>query len=204
MSKNVIITRDIQATDPILSILILTIPNRKEKFNRLISELHRQAAGFPNQVEVISVYDNKTVRIGKKRQMAIEVATGQYIKFIDDDDFIYGGYLMEVIPELQKNPDCIGFKFKCEFRDINGRMEEVSNAIMSNRFDDWYHEGYETINGEIFRYRQMIYHKSPIKSEYVKEVGFKDMASGEDYDFAKRIKPYLKNFQTEPGQRYAR
>jgi len=204
---------------PVLSILILTIHTRKKEFRALVDFLSEQAKHFPNEVEIISFYDEKEMRIGPKRDLALGKARGLYVQFWDDDDWASDDYFFHMIPALKRNTDGVGFKVKCEMRDINGKVVEKSNAIICNRFADWYHEGTETIGGEVFNYRQFLYHKSPIRRELALRIGFKDMRMGEDYDFGKRLKPLIKrsefinkylyyyNFRKEPGgpnKRYAR
>lgn len=217
--KQARITTELIHENPILSILVLTIPDRRDKFNGLIDELKRQANGYA--VEIVSVFDPKKIRIGEKRNIAVRASSGLYLTFIDDDDFVSEDYISEIMFALESSPDCVGFKVKCEWKDLRGEIEKTSNAIISNRYDDWYHNGKEEINGEIFHIRQFHYHKTPVRREiYTKVKAFKsDMVKGEDYDLAKRIKPHLKterfidkylyyyHFQKEPGgveKRYAR
>jgi len=204
---------------PKLSILILTIPNRAAKLKRLVSFLIKQCKGLENEVEIVTTFDRKQIRIGEKRNIALRASRGNYVTFIDDDDFISDDYVYEILSVLQYGPDCVGFKVKCEMKDIMGKVTEKSNAIISNRYDDWYHDGFEKIGDDLFKYRQFIYHKSPVRREIALQVGFKDMVMGEDYEYALRLKPLLKHerfinkylyyydFQKEPGgpnKRYAK
>lgn len=77
-----------------LSILILSIPSRLSNFlPTLLQNLLKQAEPFKNQVEILTLIDNKVRSIGKKRQNLIDIAEGEYIAFIDDDDRVSDNYI---------------------------------------------------------------------------------------------------------------
>ena len=101
------------ASEPLLSVLILTVPRRvSNSFQILVKKLERQSERFaPGVVEIIGVYDNKTIKLGRKRNLALSMASGRYVTFIDDDDEIDDDYLLEIIRVIrsQRNPDVIHF-----------------------------------------------------------------------------------------------
>ena len=68
-----------------LSILIPTVPRRKEHLERLLATLEPQ---ITDEVELLVLMDNKKSLIGSKRQKMIDISQGEYIVFIDDDDEI--------------------------------------------------------------------------------------------------------------------
>ena len=74
-----------------LSILILTIPNRKRMFDKLISELNNQFTDekfIPFEDYEILIQSDTDKTIGEKRNELLQRARGEYIAFIDDDDMI--------------------------------------------------------------------------------------------------------------------
>lgn len=159
-----------------LSILICTIPERKHLFNKLITEIDKQINENKGSVQV--VYDDrerKQVSVGQKRNDLLKKSIGDYICFIDDDDFIPPYYIDEILKATDLKPDCIGFKIEC---DMEGEKE---SACCSNKYN-WS----ENVDG--FKYVRSIYHKSPVKRDLAISAGFKDMRFGEDYDYSMRLR----------------
>ena len=71
-----------------LSILILTIPNRKRMFDKLISELNNQFTDekfIPFEDYEILIQSDTDKTIGEKRNELLQRARGEYIAFIDED-----------------------------------------------------------------------------------------------------------------------
>lgn len=86
----------------LLTILIPTLPNRRPLFNELLNKLLVQSEGQP--VEILSLLDNRVIPLGKKRQMLLDMAQGEYIVFIDDDDKISDDYIQTIILAIYQNP----------------------------------------------------------------------------------------------------
>lgn len=159
-----------------LSVLICTIPERKHLFNKLINELQRQIIECNGGVQIVSDdRERKQVSVGLKRNDLLKKSIGDYVCFIDDDDFIPSYYIDEILKAIDSKPDCVGFKIEC---DMEGKKE---SACSSNKYN-WG----ENIDG--FKYVRSIYHKSPIRRELAISAGFKDMRYAEDYDFSMRLR----------------
>ncbi len=165
-----------------LSILIPTIESRKEYFDLLMEELLRQVADYKDRVELIGMCDNKEISIGAKRQKLIELAKGEYICFIDDDDWIAYDYVKTILENT--GYDAIGFQIECSNAEYPG-IKELASA--SRKYPDW------SDNKEGFRYVRSIYHKTPVRRELALKAGFKDMRYGEDYDYSMRIMPLIQS-----------
>lgn len=89
---------------PRLSLLIPTIPARNESFQRgLYADLSLQAAGKP--VEILTFGDNLTRTVGDKRNALLQMARGDYLAFIDDDDRVSPDYVDEILMRIRQNPD---------------------------------------------------------------------------------------------------
>lgn len=155
-----------------LSILLPTVIERTEVFNVLYEELQKQAKGKP--VELIVMCDNKEISIGAKRQQLLQKAKGEYIVFIDDDDWIAEDYIDQILANAKK--DAIGFQIECIFDGTNKCL-----ASASARYKDWA----ENVDG--YRYVRSTYHKTPVKRELALKVGFGDKRFGEDYDYSKKL-----------------
>jgi glycosyltransferase involved in cell wall biosynthesis len=161
-----------------LSVLICTIPERKEKFDILLNKL--QFLSINKDVEILC--DNRargTVTIGQKRNDLINKSTGDYISFVDDDDDISNNYFDLILNAIDKSPDCVGFKIICDMEGI----KEIAAASIKY---DWM----ENMDG--FRYVRSIYHKTPVKREIVLKCMFPNQSFGEDYQYSMRLKPHLK------------
>lgn len=158
-----------------LSILICTIPERKELFDALRVNLFRQALESKGDVEII---DNGAARgtltIGEKRQRLLEQAQGDYVVYFDDDDKPSPYYVDEILKALESNPDCVGFNI---LMTTNGANPET--CIHSLRNKVW-----EKRRG---KYLRNVTHFNPVRRELALQVGFKSISFGEDKEYADRI-----------------
>jgi glycosyltransferase involved in cell wall biosynthesis len=92
-----------------LSLLIPTLPSRlRVSYPLLIESLLRQI-GDRQDVEVLSLFDNKTRTVGEKRNLLASMAQGEYISFIDDDDEVSDDYLQYILKATETQPDLITF-----------------------------------------------------------------------------------------------
>jgi len=89
------------------SILILTMPERKELLWRLLNCLAPQVEKFP-LVETYIKTSKKDVSVGDQRQQMLEKASGEYVCFVDDDDLVASDYVEKIYPLLD-GVDYIGF-----------------------------------------------------------------------------------------------
>jgi hypothetical protein len=166
----------------LLSVLIPTLPDRKDFLFDLLDELHYQMEqwNIENEVEIITDDTGSSLSIGAKRQKLLEKAKGEYITFIDDDDKVLNDYLWVIINGIKSvKPDVVSF---------NGYM--TTNGINRENFKirkDFPYITIQDTNGknEYLRYNN---HLSPIKREIALKIGYKDMRVFEDYDYAKRLK----------------
>ena len=162
---------------PLLSILICSLHKRIDKLSNLLSTLNPQVDSHPNQVELIVNMDNKMLPTGKKRQLLLDQASGEYIVFIDDDDHIDHEYVSLIISALTTKPDCVATTGW--YTSDNG---EKTIWFLSKDLEN------ENKNGYFYRTTN---HISPVKRELALEVGFKPISFGEDADYSARLKPLL-------------
>jgi hypothetical protein len=164
----------------ILSILIPTLPQRKEMLDSLLENLNKQLYYYQNDVEVI--IDNGTGdTIGKKRNLMLQLAKGDFVVFIDDDDDIAHDYLESIIGAIKENPnaDCIGMNGIITTDGVQQRKWSISIE----------HGSWHEKDGVYYRTPN---HISPVKREIANMVGFTDKTMGEDYDYSMGILPLLK------------
>lgn len=182
---------------PRLSILLATVVGRAELFAKLHAHLSAQAEGKP--VELVVACDNKEISIGRKRQQLLERAKGDYVCFVDDDDWTSDDYVDRILEALKTGPDCVGFLITCT---TNGK--NPVKAITSMRYPVW------AENRDGFSHCRSVYHKSPVRRDLALRVGFPDLRYGEDRIFStgimKLVKTevfiphvcYLYRFRSEP------
>jgi glycosyltransferase involved in cell wall biosynthesis len=116
--------------------------------------------------------------IGDKRNRLIQMATGKYIAFIDDDDMIHRDYLRVILRSLELDPDVVGIVGEITMRVPN-------RGTMKRRF-------YHTIANSVYRTSQRGYerppnHLNPMKRDIAAKFEFVDKSHGEDTDWAMRI-----------------
>lgn len=159
---------------PRLSILLCTVISRANLFALLHAHILKQADG--KRVEVLVACDNKEISIGKKRQNLLEQATGDYVCYVDDDDWVADDYVDRILAALESGPDCVGFLITCT---TNGRNPK--SAIASMRYKEWgeNRDGYAHTRG--------CYHKTPCRREIALKVGFPDLRYAEDKPYARGV-----------------
>ena len=86
-----------------LSILIPTLSSRSEKLKTLIEELTYQIQRKP--VQILWIGDNKSMSVGEKRNNLIDMAKGDFIAFVDDDDKIHESYIATLLSAINDNSD---------------------------------------------------------------------------------------------------
>lgn len=107
-----------------LSILTPTIPGREKQLAALQKKIADQIGDSP--VEHIVFHDNKKRSIGAKRQVLVDVALGEYMAFVDDDDDIFDNYVQEILAATESGADVITFH---EHAIYNGLESEVHFGI---------------------------------------------------------------------------
>lgn len=179
--KKVNTIRDL--TSKRLSILVCTTDERKHFLDRLMNCLNSQSNDY---VEVLIETDNGSMKIGKKRNILLDRAVGDYVCFVDDDDLVSDDYCMKILSATESNPDCCSLE---GLYTVNG--ENPTLFRHSLKYTKW-----ETAseNGKTVYYR-CPNHLNAIKRSIALQVRFDDNKSnGEDKDFSDRVRPLL---QTE-------
>lgn len=160
-----------------LSILIATIPSRKEMFDSLVEKLRSQYTG--TEVEMFSSC-SITESIGAKRNSLLELANGEYVCFIDDDDTISSTYIQDIMEGLKQNPDCLSLRGVITWDGANPEIFEHSvryNSYVTHTLP---------VNG--IKYERYPNHLNVIKASIAKQFKFPELNHGEDSDWATQIK----------------
>ena len=105
-----------------LSILTPFVSSRLEKLERLIREVEKQSEGL--NVEHLYLGDNKKRSVGAKRNDLLSIARGEYITFVDDDDWIKADYVSSIVEALHDTrPDVLTFQQDAYFDGLHGLVE---------------------------------------------------------------------------------
>lgn len=125
---------------PILSVLILSITERLNLLNTLIT--HLESICPYDTVEILVLLDNRKQSITEKRNKLLNDSNGKYITFLDDDDGVFDNYFKEIIPicELDKydvitfdqHCNVNGFEFIVEFKHGNPTERVNYHYLQSN------------------------------------------------------------------------
>lgn len=165
----------------LLSILIPYTPDRSEVLWYLIEEIKRQIGEkWDGKVEVLIELDDYILSVGKKRQMLLERASGEYCVYVDSDDEISHHYIDSILTAIEENrPDVISYR---GWMTHDGKNRE-DFIIMK---DLPYETKMETRRRKV-HYRHSN-HLTPTKREIALQIGYKDMKKFEDFDYSVRLK----------------
>jgi len=160
-----------------LSILICSLHSRSTMLQELLNELNKQIGAASGVIEVLTNVDNKELSTGAKRQSLLNQATGKYIIFIDDDDWVEPCYIAELLTACASDADCFG---------MNGYI--TTNG--GNRID-WQLSKDHHNHGTAFYYRKTN-HITGVKRTIALQAGFPDKSNAEDKWYSDRVAPLCK------------
>lgn len=108
------------------SILIAAIPSRISLLTELLEKLELQRKP---DVEILVLMDNRKRSVGQKRTDLLNIANGEYIAFVDDDDTVSPDYIGTIITTLNNNPgvDVMTFTQITSFPD--GRKQTCKYSV---------------------------------------------------------------------------
>lgn len=95
-----------------LSILIPTLSSRSAKLKELTDELNFQIQSKP--VQWLSLGDNKSMSVGEKRNTLLDMAKGEFVAFVDDDDTIHPTYIASLLEAIENKPQATVICFRGE------------------------------------------------------------------------------------------
>lgn len=170
-----------------LSILIATVPSRLETFYpKLIKNLSKQIEKRTD-VEILGFYDNKKRTVGAKRNDLLNLAQGEYLTFIDDDDRVSDDYIDSILNTIIENPtaDCI--VFDC-ITTINGDTSNPTYSQYSIK-----HDYIEFEKNGRKEWRGKPAHTMVWKSSIAKKHAYQAKNYGEDIEWVKRACLDIKN-----------
>lgn len=160
-----------------LTILIATMPSRKEVFARLLNVLDGQLP-MNGCVEILWD-DSMDYNRGIKRNKLLARANGDYVVFIDDDDMVCKSYVRLILRAIESNPDAVGISGLITTNGKNPMQWHISKDYKCWHTKDKVY--YRTPN-----------HISPIRREIAQKAKFPDIHTAEDYEYSLRVLPLIK------------
>jgi glycosyltransferase involved in cell wall biosynthesis len=168
----------------ILSILIcaVEIEERQIKLKKLVSELHRQISkNYAEEiVEILVDTDNMTKSVGQKRNDLISKAKGNFVCFIDDDDFITENYLSTILNHLNIGIDILLIGISHIENGIN------KTKILPSLFIDNL-----TTNEVVFKTNH--FHLCPHKKSIAELISFDCVNFAEDMIYSQKMVKHISN-----------
>ena len=167
-----------------LSVLIPSTHNRyntfRPKIERQLYEQYNSLSIFDqSQIEIIVLSDTKSIMLGHKRNIMCEMAQGEYIVFVDDDDIISNDYLYSLFEATKTGADSIVFHSEVTINGIDSKICKYSKD---------YGRDYNTAT----EYHRIPNHICCIKRELSLKISFPSIKYGEDSAYSKLLLPHLK------------
>lgn len=162
-----------------LSILICSVPNRDTKISKLLTSLESQVLAHKGseRVEILVLRDNRERTIGSKRNALLQIAQGEYVAFVDDDDVVRFDYVDKIVEATRGTPDLITFEVW-----VSG-YEHVAHESRVARF----YPDLERDENTESEYKRLPNHIMVWRSEIAKKFPFDDVSYGEDGYRARRM-----------------
>ena len=189
-----------------LSVLICSLQKRLSKFTLLAEHLEKQVQGNP--VEILWLGDNKTMSVGEKRNKLLTISKGDYVCFVDDDDWVADDYIDEILRGIASKADCVTFNAVYTSVDTLSPTLPLSAKGGKNLPLEGDKKGYpgnvETIDvyyslknilnvDEPGKPRLRVpNHLIPMKREFALATMFAEKNFGEDTDYGLRVRRILK------------
>ena len=130
------------------------------------------------RIEILFLVDNKQIMLGQKRNIMVDMAQGEYIVFVDDDDRISDDYLASLLEATESYADVITFLVEVS---LNGDPSKIC------RYSKDYRRDLNTPD----EYQRLPNHICCVKRELAQKVSFPSIAHGEDSAYSKLLKPNL-------------
>lgn len=163
---------------PILSILTPAIPLRMAQLATLSDEIARQIGDMP--VEHLALVDNMKRSVGLKRQALLDVAQGEYVIYLDDDDTITENYVGYILAACQRGRDVITFRQRAT---INGKVGHIDFRLNAPADRPWQEDMTVT---------RPPWHVCAWRRDLVKDCLFPDINDGEDIIWCQQARALVK------------
>ena len=178
----------------LISILIPTLIERRQTFNLMVEKLHSQITdnNLQKKVEVLSICDDRTLKLSDKRNTLQKLSNGKYFLHLDDDDKLSDDFCKTLVDHIERTipiemtcePDVIAYDQICFVRDdIFVVKPSMNNGFRMERSPS--NAGGKKIYPEFFRFpwQWCLWHEK-YKKIYRTDV---DTNAREDQNWLKKI-----------------
>lgn len=173
----------------VLSIVMITVPDRRKSFNKLVLELNRQINYCKKvhptlgRVQLVKVagerLDKGGFSIGTKRQLGLKRSEGKYVCWLDDDDWISPDYVETILRLAINDADVLVFNNLSRFEGFWCLVQMNLDFIVD-----------EQVKPGIIHRRP--YHVCGFKRSLLENCNFPDANLDEDTGFLAQVWPKLK------------
>ena len=168
-----------------LSILVPSTHTRFKSFlpkihDQLYEQYERLTADQRDQVEILYLVDNKKVMLGTKRNQLIDLAQGEYVVFVDDDDRIEPDYIETLLEATKTGKDSIVFIASVS---INGGTPKPC----------YYSKDYRADFNRADAYYRLPNHICCVRREIASKVSFPSIKYAEDAAYARLLVRHLRS-----------
>lgn len=176
-----------------LSILIPTVPTRVERFfPKITTHIDRQISNLGRKdIELLGLLDNRVMTIGEKRNRLLDMARGEFLVFIDDDDRVHDEYVESVISALDNNPnaDCVVYDSICYVGNVEYYCK-YGTEYEYTKLEPWSYENTRRPRKENWFGKPA--HTMVYRSTLAKRSRFPSLNAGEDFDWVAKTWPLIK------------
>lgn len=168
----------------VLTVLVPSVSTRRATFapkiaDALFGQHERLTPADRKRVEILILTDAKGMLVGDKRNAMVRMARGTYVVFVDDDDRIADDYISTLLDATGAGADCITFDAAVS---VNGALPKTCKYSLK----------YERDHNAADHYQRVPNHITAVKRILMLAVPFPSKQSGEDSEYAARLRPSLK------------
>lgn len=169
-----------------LTVLICSTHTRWDNFGQSIQrQIWPQYRALPDgdrdRVEIIMLTDNKTLMLGDKRNVMVDIAQGRYVVFVDDDDRIEPDYLATLLDAIDTSPGVDVITFHASV-SLNGGPPKICR----------YSTGWDCDHNTEDEYHRLPNHICCTRRDLARAVSYPSLPYGEDSGYSRLLAPLLK------------
>lgn len=161
------------------TILVATLGQRAERFERLLTGLLPQLDGVDDRVTLCALYNHGERPLGYVRHDLLTHASSTYVSFVDDDDEVPDYHVAEVLARLDGVVDYVGWQMQCYVDEV-----PLKPTYHSLRYDRWW----EDDDG----YYRDVSHLNPLRTELARRGDFRHGTPPEDVSWVDQVRPHVR------------